>query len=113
MWPTPSTSLTPTPAWTGFFNFGIHSPFGGLERGVQEIARVLKAAAGFYFEEIYPPLYANPLFRHLLDHPTENRFHVPSSGALSGRRFGLAPRVPRDPFGIVGVAVKERIPHAS
>jgi ubiquinone/menaquinone biosynthesis C-methylase UbiE len=98
----------------GVFNFGIIHHLEDWERGVQEIARVLKAGGGFYFEEIYPPLYANPLFRHLLDHPTENRFHGPEfRGALKAAGLALLPGYRESPFGILGVAVKERTPHAS
>ena len=98
----------------GVFNFGIIHHLEDWERGVREIGRVLKAGGGFYFEEIYPPLYANPLFRHLLDHPTENRFHGRQfRGALKAAGLALLPGYRETPFGILGVAVKERIPHAS
>jgi ubiquinone/menaquinone biosynthesis C-methylase UbiE len=98
----------------GVFNFGIIHHLEDWEQGVREIARVLRPDGGFYFEEIYPPLYANPLFRHLLDHPTENRFHSPEfRGALKAAGLALLPGYHETPFGIVGVAVKERIPHAS
>ena len=98
----------------GVFNFGIIHHLEDWEQGVREIARVLKSGGGFYFEEIYPPLYANPLFRHLLDHPTENRFHGREfRGALKAAGLALLPGYRETPFGILGVAVKERIPHAS
>ncbi len=96
------------------FNFGIIHHLEDWERGVGEIARVLKPGGGFYFEEIYPPLYANPLFRHLLDHPTENRFHGPEfRAALRAAGLSLIPGYRESPFGILGVAVKERSAHGS
>jgi ubiquinone/menaquinone biosynthesis C-methylase UbiE len=91
------------------FNFGIIHHLEDWEQGVREIARVLKPDGGFYFEEIYPPLYANFLFRHLLDHPTENRFHGPEfCAALSQAGLKLLPGYRQSRFGVLGVAVKER-----
>ena len=56
----------------------------------------------FYFEEIYPPLYANPLLKALLRHPREDRFDEPQflaelsinslclvEGFQTGSRFGI------------------------
>jgi len=48
------------------FNFGIIHHLEDWEKGIQEIARVLVQGGLFYCEEIYPPLYANFLFRRLV-----------------------------------------------
>ncbi len=90
------------------FSFGIIHHLEDWEQGIREIVRVLKKDGGFYFEEIYPPLYANVLTRRLLDHPTENRFHGPEyRAALRAEGFRLLPGYTETRFGILGVAVKE------
>lgn len=90
------------------FNLGIIHHLEYWEQGIREIARVLKNGGGFYFEEIYPPLYANAITRRLLEHPTENRFHGPEyRGALLAERLKLLPGYRETRFGIVGVAVKQ------
>jgi ubiquinone/menaquinone biosynthesis C-methylase UbiE len=90
------------------FNFGIIHHLENWRQGISEIARVLKSGGTFYFEEIYPPLYANPITRILLEHPTENRFHGPEyRGALQSEGFKLLPGYKESRFAILGVAVKE------
>jgi len=89
------------------FNFGIVHHLEQWDLGIREISRVLKERGGFYFEEIYPPLYANPVFRHLLAHPTQNRFHSREfHGALLEAGLVLLPGYRESPFGILGVAEK-------
>ena len=95
-------------AMDAVFNFGIIHHLEDWKRGVTEIARVLKKGGGFYFEEIYPPLYANAITRILLEHPTENRFHGPEYRAtLKGVGLRLLPGYKESRFAILGVAVKE------
>ena len=90
------------------FNFGIIHHLENWRQGISEIARVLKRGGGFYFEEIYPPLYANLITRILLEHPTENRFHGPEyRGALKSEGFRLLPGYKETRFAILGAAVKE------
>ena len=67
----------PDHCFDAVFNFGIIHHLEDWQKGITEIARVLKDSGVFFFEEIYPPLYANALFRRILDHPRENRFHGP------------------------------------
>ncbi len=90
------------------FNFGIVHHLEDWQAGIREVARVLRGGGAFYFEEIYPPLYANPLFKHLLDHPRENRFHGPQFRAQLGDcGLKLLPGYRESRFAILGVAVKE------
>jgi ubiquinone/menaquinone biosynthesis C-methylase UbiE len=90
------------------FNYGIIHHLEDWQSGIREVARVLKSDGAFYFEEIYPPLYANPLFRHLLDHPRENRFHGPQfRGALAECGLRLQEGFKESRFAILGIAVKE------
>jgi ubiquinone/menaquinone biosynthesis C-methylase UbiE len=90
------------------FNFGIIHHLENWRQSISEVARVLKRGGGFYFEEIYPPLYANLITRILLEHPTENRFYGPEyRGALQSEGFRLLPGYKETRFAILGVAVKE------
>ena len=90
------------------FNFGIIHHLEDWEQGIGEVARVLIQNGLFYFEEIYPPLYANFLSRRLVAHPTENRFHGDQFRAgLSAKGLRLLPGFKESRFGILGVAVKD------
>jgi SAM-dependent methyltransferase len=90
------------------FNFGIIHHLENWRRGIEEIARVLTPGGRFYFEEIYPPLYANVLFRRILDHPRENRFHGPQfRAALAANGLRILKGYRESRFGILGVAVKD------
>jgi ubiquinone/menaquinone biosynthesis C-methylase UbiE len=89
------------------FNFGILHHLEDWVRGIGEISRILKNNSRFYFEEIYPSLYANFFLRHLLAHPRENRFHGPEFRAvLADTGLKLFPGYKENRFGILGVAVK-------
>jgi ubiquinone/menaquinone biosynthesis C-methylase UbiE len=90
------------------FNYGIIHHLEDWEQGIREIVRVLKRGGGFYFEEIYPALYANVITRRLLEHPTENRFHGQEyRAALQKGGLRLLPGYKETRFAILGVAVKE------
>ncbi|MBW1979676.1 MAG: class I SAM-dependent methyltransferase [Deltaproteobacteria bacterium] len=90
------------------FNFGIIHHLEDWQQGIREISRVLKPGGAFYFEEIYPALYANLVLRHLLEHPTENRFHGPQyRAALAHCGLNLLPGYRESRFGILGIAQKE------
>ncbi len=95
-------------SFNGVFNFGIVHHLEDWQSGIREVARVLKPGGTFYFEEIYPPLYANPLFKHILDHPRENRFHGPQfRDQLAKCGLVLQPGYRESRFAILGIAVKE------
>ena len=94
------------------FNYGIIHHLENWQQGVSEIARVLKDGGTFFFEEIYPPLYANPLFKIMLDHPRENRFHGPEfRAALADEGLVLQVGYKESRFAILGAAVKEATEH--
>jgi len=77
-------------------------------RCLHEVGRVIKPGGVFYFEEIYPPLYANPLFKIMLRHPALDRFYEADFlGALQANGMHLAEEVRTGSrFGIVGAAIK-------
>jgi ubiquinone/menaquinone biosynthesis C-methylase UbiE len=56
------------------FGFGVLHHIPDWQEALSEIARVLKAGGIYFFEELYPSLYQNFLTRHILLHPTKNRF---------------------------------------
>jgi hypothetical protein len=75
---------------------------------ISEISRVLKRDGLFYFEEIYPPLYANFLMKHIVKHPVHNRFSaVEFLEALQSNGLELMEGTDTSSrFGVVGVAIK-------
>jgi len=98
----------PDGSFDAVFNYGIIHHLEEWQKGVSEIARVLRQDGVFYFEEIYPPLYANFLFKHILDHPRENRFHGPQyRSALAEAGLVLLEGYKESRFAILGAAVKE------
>ncbi len=97
----------PDNCFDAVFNYGIIHHLENWQKGVTEIARVLKDSGVFFFEEIYPPLYANPLFIRMLDHPRENRFHGPEfRAALADAGLQLQDGYKESRFAILGAAVK-------
>ena len=101
----------PDHSFDAVFNYGIIHHLENWQQGVSEIARVLKKDGTFFFEEIYPPLYANPLFKIMLDHPRENRFHGPEfRAALAEEGLTLQAGYKESRFAILGAAVKNNLP---
>jgi ubiquinone/menaquinone biosynthesis C-methylase UbiE len=97
----------PDHCFDAVFNYGIIHHLEDWQKGITEIARVLKDNGVFFFEEIYPPLYANPLFRRILVHPRENRFHGPEfRAALAASGLHLLDGYKESRFAILGTAEK-------
>jgi len=90
-------------------NFGIIHHVLDWRRCIREIGRVTKPGGFFYFEEIYPPLYANFLLKRMLRHPTEDRFYAREFlEALDSNELHLVDGVRTESkYGIVGAAQKE------
>ena len=89
-------------------NFGIIHHVLDWRRSISEISRTLKPGGVFYFEEIYPPLYANIVLKALLRHPRDDRFdereflaELKSNGLALMEGFRTGSR-----FGIVSAAKK-------
>lgn len=98
----------PDESMDAVFNFGIIHHLEDWERGISEIARVLKKSGSFFFEEIYPPLYANFLFKRILVHPRDNRFYEKEfRSALRNSGLILQKGYVENRFRILGVAVKD------
>jgi ubiquinone/menaquinone biosynthesis C-methylase UbiE len=56
------------------FGFGVLHHVPDWRRGLAELSRVLKTGGSYYMEELYPALYQNFITKHILLHPTEDRF---------------------------------------
>jgi len=99
----------PAALFDAVVNYGIIHHVLDWRRCISEISRVLKPGGIFYFEEIYPALYANLILGPLLRHPTEDRFHGPEFLAtLEANGLGLVEGVrTTSRFGIVGAARKK------
>ena len=98
----------PDATFDAVVNFGIIHHVLDWRRCIREVSRVTKPGGVFYFEEIYPPLYANPLFKIMLRHPTCDRFYEEDFlGTLKANKMDLLDGVRTGSrFGIVGAAVK-------
>ena len=98
----------PNACFDAVVNFGIIHHVLDWRRCIAELSRVTKPGGAFYFEEIYPPLYANFLLKRIVRHPTRNRFYgAQFLEALEHNRFRLANGVCAESrFGIVGAAIR-------
>jgi ubiquinone/menaquinone biosynthesis C-methylase UbiE len=100
----------PDCSFDAVFNFGIIHHVLDWRLCISEIARVIKPDGVFYFEEIYPPLYANWLLKRMLRHPTRDRFYEADFiGELATCGFSLLEGTKTGSrFGIVGASQKVR-----
>ena len=95
------------------FGFGVLHHMPDWQGGLAEIARVLKKGGSYFFEELYPSLYQNFITRHILLHPTENRFQSQDwKNALQEMKLLVQKSIEQKKLGILGVAIKEQN-HAS
>ncbi|MDP2645219.1 MAG: class I SAM-dependent methyltransferase [Desulfobacterales bacterium] len=89
------------------FGFGFLHHVPDWQAGLAEVARVLKTGGVYFMEEIYPALYQNPITRHVLLHPRDNRFDSRDlKSALDANKLLLKETVECKQLGILGVAVK-------
>jgi ubiquinone/menaquinone biosynthesis C-methylase UbiE len=82
----------PDETMDAIFGFGVLHHIPDWQGALKEIVRVLKIGGIYCFEELYPSLYQNIITRHILLHPTENRFRseelklgIAESGLAMGR----------------------------
>lgn len=64
----------PDGAFDAVFGFGVLHHIPDWQSALSEVRRVLKPHGIYFLEELYPSLYQNFITRHILLHPTENRF---------------------------------------
>ncbi len=98
----------PDACFDAVVNFGIIHHVLDWRQAISELSRVTRPGGAFYFEEIYPPLYANFLLKRLVRHPTSDRFDgAQFLEALEHNKLQLAEGVcTTSRFGIVGAAIK-------
>jgi ubiquinone/menaquinone biosynthesis C-methylase UbiE len=90
------------------FGFGVLHHVPDWRTALGEIARVLRPGGVYFMEELYPTLYQNFITRHILLHPTEDRFSGEDfRQALYQAALSLKHVREFKGLGFLGVAVKE------
>jgi len=91
------------------FGFGFLHHVPDWRAALKEIARVLKAGGLYFMEELYPSLYQNIITRHILVHPTHDRFWSQDlRKAMMDVKLPIKKAIENERLGIVGVAIKDR-----
>ncbi len=90
------------------FGFGVLHHVVDWRSALREIAKVLRPGGVYFFEELYPALYQNFITRHILFHPTKDRFTGPDlKEALAGVGLRLQQARELKKLGILGHARKQ------
>jgi ubiquinone/menaquinone biosynthesis C-methylase UbiE len=98
----------PDSSMDAVFGFGVLHHIPDWQAALNEIVRVLKPGGIYFFEELYPSLYQNAVTKHILLHPTENRFDSRELKEELGRAGLALGRYVEIPYmEIFGVAAKK------
>ena len=99
----------PDNAFDAVFGFGVLHHVPVWQEALSEITRVLKPGGAYFLEELYPSLYQNFITRHILLHPTENRFRSADlRKALEAARLTVSDVLEFKFLGILAVLVKDK-----
>lgn len=94
-------------SFDAIFDFGALHHVPDWRKALMEVARVLREGGTLYLEELYPTLYQNFITKHLLDHPTQDRFHSEDlRKALTSSGFSFQGSLEWKAAGILGVLTK-------
>ena len=97
----------PDGAFDAVFGFGVLHHIPDWQGALAEVGRVLKPHGIYFLEELYPTLYQNFITRHILLHPTENRFRGEElKKALDAANFLVQASLELNLFGILAVLKK-------
>ncbi len=89
------------------FGFGVLHHVVDWRSALAEVARVLKPGGNYFIEELYPTLYQNFITRHILLHPTEDRFSSKDlKEALARAGFSMKKSIELESIGILAVCGK-------
>jgi ubiquinone/menaquinone biosynthesis C-methylase UbiE len=89
------------------FGFGVLHHIVDWRSALAEIAGVLRPGGIYFFEELYPAVYQNFITKHVLLHPTEDRFsNRDLKQALAEAGLPLKQAIEFKQLGILGCAVK-------
>ena len=94
-------------AFDAVFGFGVLHHIPDWQGALAEVGRVLKPYGIYLLEELYPTLYQNFITRHILLHPTVNRFRAHElKKALDEANFLVQASLELNLFGILAVLKK-------
>jgi ubiquinone/menaquinone biosynthesis C-methylase UbiE len=97
----------PDGAFDAVFGFGVLHHIPDWQGALAEVGRVLKPDGVYFLEELYPTLYQNFITRHILLHPTEDRFGGQElKKALDEANFLMQASFELKLFGILAVLKK-------
>jgi len=87
------------------FGFLHHVP--DWRKALKEIARILKTGGVYFMEELYPSLYQNFITKHILHHPTQDRFFsYELRNALEELNLLMEDAIEFKKLGILGIVKK-------
>ena len=89
------------------FGFGFLHHVPHWRDSLAEVSRILKTGGAYYLVEFYPQLYQNVITRHLLVHPTFDRFKSQDfKQAFKKTGINLTHAIEIESMGIVGIGIK-------